>query len=81
MCNCENYKKKYEELLEIEKAHKEENGRLRAKIKDLENNTIDLTSVYIDGVYDERNRWLAKIKMNEEYLGEELIDLLLTDFK
>lgn len=81
MCNCENYKKKYEELLEIEKAHKEENGRLRAKIKDLENNTIDLTSVYINGVYDERNRWLAKIKMNEEYLGEELIDLLLTDFK
>lgn len=81
MCNCENYKKKYEELLEIEKAHREENGRLRAKIKDLENNTIDLTSVYINGVYDERNRWLAKIKMNEEYLGEELIDLLLTDFK
>ena len=81
MCNCENYKKKYEELLEIEKAHKEENGRLRAKIKELEANDIDLMSVYINGVYDERQRWVKKIKMNKECLSEELIKRLLTNIE
>ena len=48
------------ELEEIEKEHKEENGRLRDKIKELEE--IDLTTVYMDGIYDERDKWKIKVK-------------------
>ena len=79
MCNCENYKEKYENLLEIEKAHREENGRLMAKIKELEANDIDLMSVYINGVYDERGKWLRKIKDNRQFFSEEQVEKLLTD--
>ena len=86
MCNCENYKKKYENLLEIEKAHREENGRLReengrlrAKIKELEANDIDLMSVYINGVYDERDKWLKKIKDNRQFFSDEQVEKLLTN--
>ena len=81
MCNCKNYKEKYENLLEIEKAHKEENGRLRNKIKELEANNVDLVSVYINGVYDERERWVKKIKENREFFNKELLKRLLTNYE
>lgn len=43
------------ELEQIEKEYKEENERLKDRIKVLEE--IDLTTVYIDGFYDGRNRY------------------------
>ena len=52
------------DLEEIEKEHKEENGRLRDKIKELEE--IDLTIVYMDGIYDERDKWKIKVKKKIE---------------
>lgn len=55
---------KLEALEQIEKEHKEENGRLRDKIKELEE--IDLTTVYMDGIYDERDKWKIKVKKKIE---------------
>ena len=49
--------KLYKDLKEIEKAHKKENGKLKEEIKRLE---IDLTTVYLDGIYDERKKWIKK---------------------
>lgn len=47
-------KERNKDLEQIEQEHKEENGRLRDKIKELEE--IDLTTVYMDGIYDERDK-------------------------
>lgn len=56
----ENLIQRNKDLEQIEKEHKEENGRLRDKIKELEE--IDLTTVYMDGIYDERDKWIINIK-------------------
>lgn len=49
--------KMYNDLKEIEEAHRKENGKLQEKIKELD---LDLTSVYLDGIYDERAKWIKK---------------------
>lgn len=51
--------KMYKDLKEIEEAHRKENGRLKEEMKNLED---DLTSVYLDGIYDERAKWIKKEK-------------------
>ena len=49
--------KMYNDLKEIEKAHKKENGKLQEEVKNLE---LDLTTVYLSGRYDERAKWIKK---------------------
>lgn len=51
--------KMYKDLKEIEEAHRKENGKLKEEMKNLED---DLTSVYLDGIYDERAKWIKKEK-------------------
>lgn len=65
----ENLIQRNKNLEQIEKEHKKENGRLRDKIKELEE--IDLTTVYMDGIYDERNKWKIKVKEKIEELNKE----------
>ena len=60
-------KKQYKELKEIEQIHRQENGELRKQVKELEEN---LTSVYLKGVYDEREKWIALVKEKIEELNE-----------
>ena len=48
--------KEYKNLKEIEENHRKENGELREQVKELEE---DLTSVYLKGIYDERDKWKA----------------------
>lgn len=57
--------KMYKDLKEIEEAHRKENGKLQEKIKELD---LDLTSVYLDGIYDERAKWIKK----EENIKKEI---------
>ena len=49
--------KLYKDLKEIEESHRKENGKLKEEMKNLED---DLTSVYLDGIYDERAKWIKK---------------------
>ncbi len=55
----------YKELKEIEQIHRQENGELREQVKELEE---DHTSVYLKGVYDERDKWIALVKEKIEEL-------------
>ena len=57
--------KAYKELKEIEENHRKENGELREQVKELEE---DLTSVYLKGIYDERDKWIALVKEKIEEL-------------
>lgn len=50
--------KEYKNLKEIEENHRKENGELREQVKELEE---DLTSVYLKGIYDERDKWIALV--------------------
>lgn len=54
-----------DELEEIEKSHRKENGELREQVKELEE---DLTSVYLKGIYDERDKRIALVKEKIEEL-------------
>lgn len=55
--------KEYKNLKEIEENHRKENGELREQVKELEE---DLTSVYLKGIYDERDKWKIKVKKKIE---------------
>ena len=57
--------KEYKNLKEIEENHRKENGELREQVKELEE---DLTSVYLKGIYDERDKWIALVKEKIEEL-------------
>lgn len=54
-----------DKLEEIEQIHRQENGELREQVKELEE---DLTSVYLKGIYDERDKWIALVKEKIEEL-------------
>lgn len=77
----ENLIKRVKDLEEIEQVHKEQNGELQ---KQLSENEADLTSVYLKGVYDERDKWKSKVKelkkKHEEardLAGEQLITTII----
>lgn len=57
LITIQNLIKKQQELNEV---HQKINGELRIKVKELEN--ADLTVVYLDGVYDGKNKYKNKIK-------------------
>lgn len=59
---------RYKEQKEIEQIHRQENGELREQVKELEE---DLTSVYLKGVYDERDKWIALVEEEIEKLKQE----------
>ena len=61
-------KLKCKELKEIEENHRKENGELREQVKELEE---DLTSVYLKGIYDERDKWIALVKEKIEELDNK----------
>ena len=57
--------KEYKNLKEIEENHRKENGELREQVKELEE---DLTSVYLKGIYDERDKRIDLVKEKIEEL-------------
>lgn len=59
----------YKRQLEINQEHQKVNGELRQKIKELED--ADLTTLYLNGIYDERNKWRQKVKSEIEKLNQE----------
>ena len=63
--------KAYKELKEIEESHRKENGELREQVKELEE---DLTSVYLKGIYDERDKWIALVKEKIEEINKAYED-------
>ena len=63
--SLEYFIKEYQDLKEIEESHRKENGELREQVKELEE---DLTSVYLKGIYDERDKWIALVKEKIEEL-------------
>ena len=64
-------KLKCKELKEIEESHRKENGELREQVKELEE---DLTSVYLKGIYDERDKWIALVKEKIEEINKAYED-------
>jgi hypothetical protein len=69
----ENLIQRNKDLEQIEQEHKEENGRLRNKIKELEE--IDLTTVYMDGYYDGMKAKIIKDK-NAKTIEIKKIDII-----
>ena len=63
--------KAYKELKEIEENHRKENGELREQVKELEE---DLTSVYLKGIYDERDKRIALVKEKIEEINKAYED-------
>lgn len=63
--------KEYKNLKEIEENHRKENGELREQVKELEE---DLTSVYLKGIYDERDKWIALVKEKIEEINKAYED-------
>ena len=61
--------KEYKNLKEIEENHRKENGELREQVKELEE---DLTSVYLKGIYDERDKRIALVKEKIEELDRKI---------
>lgn len=64
----------YQRQLEINQEHQRVNGELQQKIKELEN--ADLTTIYLNGVYDERAKWITKIKNIIKELEERKMDIV-----
>lgn len=56
----------YKRQVEINQEHQKTNGELQQRIKQLED--ADLTTIYLNGVYDERDKWKLKIKGKIEEL-------------
>lgn len=54
---------------QINEEHKKENGLLREKVKELE---IDLTTVYLKGVEDGKDKYEQKIKNKIEELRQDI---------
>ena len=69
--SLEYFIKAYKELKEIEQSHRQENGELRKQVKELEE---DLTSVYLKGVYDERDKRIALVKEKIEEINKAYED-------
>lgn len=67
----ENLIEAYKELKVIEESHRKENGELREQVKELEE---DLTSVYLKGIYDERDKWIALVKEKIEEINKAYED-------
>lgn len=44
--------------------------RLKAENKELKENELDYTSIYLSGIFDERARWEKRIKEKIEWLEE-----------
>lgn len=63
--------KEYKNLKEIEENHRKENGELREQVKELEE---DLTSVYLKGIYDERDKRIALVKEKIEEINKAYED-------
>ena len=63
--------KEYKNLKEIEENHRKENGELREQVKEIEE---DLTSVYLKGIYDERDKWIALVKEKIEEINKAYED-------
>ena len=63
--------KEYKNLKEIEENHRKENGELREQVKELEE---DLTSVYLKGIYDERDKWIALVEEKIEEINKAYED-------
>ena len=63
--------KEYKNLKEIEENHIKENGELREQVKELEE---DLTSVYLKGIYDERDKRTALVKEKIEEINKAYED-------
>ena len=69
--SLEYFIKEYQDLKEIEENHRKENGELREQVKELEE---DLTSVYLKGIYNERDKWIALVKEKIEELNKAYED-------
>ena len=69
--SLEYFIKEYKELKEIEQIHRQENGELRKQIKELEE---DITSVYLKGIYDERDKRIALVKEKIEEINKAYED-------
>ena len=69
--SLEYFIKEYQDLKEIEESHRKENGELREQVKELEE---DLTSVYLKGIYDERDKWIALVKEKIEEINKAYED-------
>ena len=67
--SLEYFIKEYQDLKEIEENHRKENGELREQVKELEE---DLTSVYLKGIYDERDKRIALVKEKIEELDRKI---------
>ena len=63
--------KEYKNLKEIEENHRKEHGELREQVKELEE---DLTSVYLKGIYDERDKWIALVEEKIEEINKAYED-------
>lgn len=63
--------KEYKNLKEIEENHRKENGELREQVKEIEE---DLTSVYLKGIYDERDKRIALVKEKIEEINKAYED-------
>ena len=69
--SLEYFIKEYQDLKEIEESHRKENGELRERVKELEE---DLTSVYLKGIYDERDKRIALVKEKIEEINKAYED-------
>ena len=63
--------KEYKNLKEIEENHRKKNGELREQVKEIEE---DLTSVYLKGIYDERDKRIALVKEKIEEINKAYED-------
>lgn len=59
----------YKRQLEINQEHQKVNGELRQKIKELED--ADLTTIYLNGVYDGKDKVNEKLKEKVKELEKE----------
>lgn len=64
----------YKRQEKINNEHQKINGKLREKIKELEE--ADLTTIYLCGVYDERSRWRIKLENNIKELEKKKMDIV-----
>jgi len=66
--SIENLISRVKELESIEQIHREDNGKLQEKVTEYEE--IDLTQIYLSGIYAERDRWENRIKEKIEETQE-----------
>lgn len=59
----------YNNLKQIEEAHRIENGKLREENKILEDG--DMTQMYVNGYYDGEDKWKGKIREKAKWLDNQ----------